>query len=123
MHPPTMNETKAAKAMKAMKSIKADKAVVRKTMKGWIASGLAAGGELKKTTAINILDALASIAQAEVKKVGKFVIPGVVMIKTCKKPATTAGKMKLFGKEVFMKAKPARTVVKAFPVSPLKQTI
>ena len=39
------------------------------------------------------------------------------MIKTRKKAATKAGKRMMFGKEVIVKAKPAKTVVKAFPVA------
>merc|ERR1712113_1108737 len=57
----------------------------------------------------------------QVKKVGKFVLPGLCMIKTRLKPATKAGKREVFGKVVMVKAKPARTVVKAFPVSALKK--
>merc|ERR1712080_795118 len=102
---------------------KAAKAGARAMTKSAIAEGLAAGGEMKKSVASQMLDNLASIAATEVKKTGKFVIPGVVMIKTRRKPATKAGKRMAFGAEVFVKAKPARTVVKAFPVSALKKSI
>merc|ERR1711924_197447 len=51
-------------------------------------------------------------------KNGKFVIPGVVMIKTRQKKATKAGKREIFGKVVMVKAKPANTIVKAFPRKP-----
>merc|ERR1712124_151331 len=37
-----------------------------------------------------------------------------------KKAATKAGKKIMFGKEVTVKAKPAKTVVKAFPVAAIK---
>jgi len=59
---------------------------------------------------------------AEVKK-GVFTIPGLVRIKTKKKPATKAAKRMMFGQEVVVKAKPAKTVVKAFPVAALKAAI
>jgi hypothetical protein len=39
------------------------------------------------------------------------------------KPATKAGKKMMFGKEVAVKAKPAKTVCKAFPVAALKASI
>merc|ERR1712232_394160 len=52
---------------------------------------------------------------------GKFVLPGLCMIKTRLKPATKAGKREVFGRVVMVKAKPARTVVKAFPVSALEK--
>ena len=71
----------------------------------------------------NLLDSFASLATAEVKKAGKFTIPGLCMIKTRMKPARKAGKRMAFGKEVMVKAQPAKTVVKAFPVSALKKSI
>ena len=57
------------------------------------------------------------------KSAGKFVVPGLVMIKTKRKPATKACKKMNFGKEVAVSAKPAKTVVKAFPVSAIKKSI
>merc|ERR1740115_201695 len=91
--------------------------------KGGIADALATASEMKKSDCSKIVDALAEMAASQVKSVGKFVIPGLVMIKTRKKPATTAGKRLMFGKEVVVAAKPAKTVVKAFPVSALKKSI
>merc|ERR1712087_548885 len=64
---------------------------------------------------------LGGICTQQVKSAGKFVLPGLCMIKTRLKPATKAGKREVFGKVVMVKAKPARTVVKAFPVSALKK--
>jgi hypothetical protein len=45
------------------------------------------------------------------------------MLKTRVKPATKAGKREMFGKTVVVKAKPAKTVVKAFPVAAIKKSI
>nr|Q01239.1 RecName: Full=Major basic nuclear protein 1; AltName: Full=Protein p14 alpha/beta chain [Crypthecodinium cohnii]CAA41349.1 p14 (alpha and beta) [Crypthecodinium cohnii] len=56
---------------------------------------------------------------AEVKKTGKLTIPGLVMVKTRKKPATKAGKREMFGKVVLVKAS-CQDVVKAYPVKALK---
>merc|ERR1719436_2041929 len=67
------------------------------------------------------VDSLAEIAAKQVKSVGKFTFPGLCMIKTRQKPATKAGKREIFGEMRIVKAKPARTVVKAFPVSVLKK--
>ena len=39
------------------------------------------------------------------------------------KPATKAGVRMAFGQEIKVKAKPAKTVVKAFPVAALKSQI
>merc|ERR1712159_319793 len=114
----------AMKAMKAMKAKKAKARVAGKALgKGGIADALASACEMKKAECSKIVDALADIAGTQVKSVGKFVLPGLVMIKTRKKPATKAGKRVMFGKEVTVSAKPAKTVVKAFPVSALKKAI
>ena len=56
----------------------------------------------------------------ETKKSGKFVIPGLAMIKTRKKPATKAAKREMVGKTVLVKARLAKTVVKGFPPKVLK---
>ena len=105
--------------------MKAMKAAAKKTAmtKGGLADALASAAELKKSQVTKVLDGLAAVAGAEVKKTGKFVIPGVCMIKTRTKAATKAGKRVMFGKEVVVKASPAKTVVKAFPVAALKKSV
>jgi len=45
------------------------------------------------------------------------------MIKTRLKPARKAGIRMAFGKEFRVKAAPAKTIVKAFPVAALKKSI
>merc|ERR1712085_234697 len=104
-------------ASTAMAPMKAAKALT----KGAIRSTLAEQNELKPKQCAGIMDSLAALATAEVKKAGKFVIPGLCMIKTRHKPATKAGTRMAFGKEVKVKAKAARTIVKAYPVAALKQ--
>merc|ERR1719161_1214396 len=104
------------KSMKAMKSVKS-------ITKGAIAEAVGEATGMKKADASGVLDALATLIAKEVKKTGKFILPGVCMIKTRKKPATKAGKRNIFGKEVKVKAKPAKTVVKCFAVAALKQSI
>merc|ERR1712207_112902 len=91
--------------------------------KGALAQALADGTELKRTQVSKVLDTLASVATREVKKAGKCTIPGLCMIKTRQKPATKAGKREIFGKMVMVKAKPAKTIVKAYPVAALKKSI
>merc|ERR1712050_746880 len=91
--------------------------------KSAIAAALVEGTDLKASSGKQVLEALASLATKQVKAVGKFVIPGVCMLKTRKKPATKAGKREVFGKVVMVKAKPASTVVKAFCVVALKKSI
>merc|ERR1711964_929446 len=112
------------KAMKAMKAMTTKQRAAGKALsKGGIAEALATASEVKKSDCSKIVDALAEMAAKQVKSVGKFVIPGLVMIKTRKKAATKAGKRLMFGKEVVVAAKPAKTVVKAFPVAALKKSI
>merc|ERR1712083_934708 len=108
------------KAMKA-KAMKAAKAGAVMT-KGGLAAALAEATEVKPAVARKMLETLAEVATKEVKK-GKFTIHGLCMIKTRVKPATKAGKREVFGKVMMVKAKPAKTVVKAYPVSALKKSI
>merc|ERR1719218_368994 len=96
---------------------------VRAMTKGAMAAALAEEHGLKKAECSKLMDAFATLATTEVKKTGKFVIPGVCQIKTRTKPATNAGKKMIFGKEVHVKAKPAKTIVKAYCVAALKRSI
>ena len=72
-----------------------------------------------------ILEAMASIGHAELKKNGVFVVPGLVRMVVVKKPATKARKgINPFTKEeVTFKAKPARTVIKIRPLKKLKDMV
>merc|ERR1740121_1634513 len=113
-----MKAMKAA-AMKAMKAGKGGKAM----SKGGVAAALAEATELKPAVVRKMLETLAEVATKQVKGSGKFTIPGLCMIKTRKKPATKAGKREIFDKVVMVKAKPAKTVVKAFAVAALKRSV
>merc|ERR1712113_990634 len=100
---------------------KAMKKGVSAMSKSAICQELAGSTELKPKVCANVLDALAALGTKQVKSVGKFTLPNLCMVKTRLKPATKAGKREVFGKLVMVKARPARTVVKAFPVSALKK--
>merc|ERR1711957_194474 len=91
--------------------------------KGALAEAVATATELKKSDCLKVLNSLAEILPKELKKSGKVTVPGVCMVKTRVKPATKAGKREMFGKVVMVAAKPAKTVVKAFPVAALKKSI
>ncbi|CAE8743209.1 unnamed protein product [Polarella glacialis] len=78
--------------------------------KGGLAEALASETGLKKSECSKILDSIAAVGAKEVKSTGKFVLPGLCMIKTRQKAATKAGKRNMFGKDVVVKAKPASTV-------------
>merc|ERR1719198_1475498 len=108
---------KTTQAMKAMKS--GSKAMT----KGALTKAIATEHEMKQKVCSEVIDSFVAIATQEVKKNGLFTIPGLCRIKTRVKPATKAGVRVMFGKETKVKAKPAKTVVKAFRVAALKKQI
>merc|ERR1712061_345132 len=90
---------------------------------GAVLGAIAEEHGLKRGDCSKMMSSLVDIATKEVKKTVVFTIPGLCRIKTRTKPATKAGVRNIFGKEVKVKAKPAKTVVKAFPVAALKAQI
>ena len=103
-----------------MKAMKSGSKVMTK---GALVKTLAEQHELKAKVCSGLLESLATLATTEVKKTGIFTIPGLCRIKTRVKPATKAGVRMMFGQEMKVKAKAAKTVVKAFPVAALKAQI
>merc|ERR1712190_663775 len=99
------------------------KATAKAMTKGALAEALATECELKKGVCAKLIGSLAEIATKEVVKSGIFTLPGLCRIKTRMKPATKAGKREVFGKVVMVKAKPAKKIVKAFPVAALKASV
>ena len=72
----------AMKAKKvAMKAMKGQKAMT----KGALLGELATATEMKKSDITKVLNTLTEIGTQEVKKSGKFVLPGLCMIKTRQK--------------------------------------
>merc|ERR1711897_1040 len=84
---------------------------------------LAGGCDLKRSACKKVVDKLAEIGSAQVTGLGKFTLPGLCRIKTRVKPAPKAGEREMFGKVVTVKARPARTIVKAYPVAAVKKHI
>merc|ERR1711939_1059876 len=107
MGPPMKSMKKGAKAM----------------TKGALTKAIATEHGLKQKACSEVLNSLVDIATKEVKKTGIFTIHGLCRIKTRTKPATKAGVRNIFGKEVKVAAKPAKTIVKGFPVAALKAQI
>merc|ERR1711907_487631 len=105
-----------------MKS-KSMKTSAKAISKGAVTKMLATWDELKQAACSKMINSLVAIATTEVKKNGVFTIPGLCRLKTRTKPATKAGVRNIFGKDVKVSAKPAKTVVKAYPVSALKKQI
>ena len=69
--------------------------------------------KLPRASVEAVLVGLRDIAVLQVAQTGQFVLPGMVTIKTLSKKATPERDMKMFGKVVRVKAKPAKTVLKA----------
>merc|ERR1711877_7037 len=106
--------------MKAMKAMKKTSSV---NTKSGLIGAIATEHDMKNKECAAVLNSLAAIAAKEVKKTGIFTLPGLCRIKTRVKPATKAGKREVFGKVVMVKAKPAKKIVKAFPVAALKASV
>merc|ERR1719174_1602874 len=102
--------------MKAAKASTGTKAMT----KGALVKAIAGEFEIKTKQASKVIGSLASIATKEMSTTGQFTFPGLCRIKSRTKPATKAAERKMFGKVVMVKARPARTIVKAFPVAALK---
>ncbi|CAE7622575.1 HCc2 [Symbiodinium sp. CCMP2456] len=107
-----------APAMKSAMKSKAMKTNAKAMTKSQLADQLATKSELKKKEVLSILQNLSEIGASEVTNTGKFVLPGLCMIKTRQKPATKGGVRMMFGKEVQVKAQKAKTIVKATPAGP-----
>jgi DNA-binding protein HU-beta len=72
-----------------------------------------------------LLEGLTHVGQAELKKNGIFVLPGLVRMTVVKKPATKERKgiNPFTGQPTVFKAKPARKVIKARPVKAAKDSL
>ena len=79
---------------------------------------------LSKKDIATVLEGLSDVIARHLKKrgAGQFTLPGLLKIKTVKKPATKARKgiNPFTGEETMFKAKPARTLVKVQPLKALK---
>ncbi|HJX52925.1 MAG TPA: HU family DNA-binding protein [Polyangia bacterium] len=81
--------------------------------------------ELTRKDVKGVLENMAAVGQAELKKNGVFVVPGLVRMVVVKKPATKERKgiNPFTGQEAIFKAKPARKVVKARAVKAAKDAV
>ena len=99
-------------------------AVQQPMTKTQLLSAIAEETGLTKRQATDVLDSLSGLIGRHVKKrgPGTFTFPGLLKIKTVRKPATKARKgiNPFTGEETTFAAKPARTVVKIQPLKNLK---
>merc|ERR1719321_1864145 len=103
-----------------MKSMKKSPKSITKTE---ISAALAKKTGLEPKAVTDIVDGLVGLATVEVKKTGKFTIPGLIMLKTRIKPARKAGTSFAFGKKIKVKARKAKNIVKAYCVAALKKSV
>lgn len=110
-----------AKKAAAPKRIKAIKEAMTKTA---IMTTIAEETGLSKKEVSAVFESLSGLIEGHVKKggAGTCTVPGLMKIKTVRKPATKARKgiNPFTGEETTFKAKPARTVVKVLPLKKLK---
>ncbi len=82
---------------------------------------------LTKKQVTEVFSSLSTVINGHIKKNGAGVctIPGLMKIKTVRKPATRARKgiNPFTGEEMMFKAKPARNVVKILPLKGLKEMV
>lgn len=121
---------KKAPAKKAAATpVKKLTAIKDKYTKTQLLNELVAKTELSKTDVASVLDELGDIIERHVKKraVGEFTLPGLLKIKTVKKPAQKARKNvpNPFkpGELMDVAAKPASTKVKIMPLKKLKDMV
>jgi len=115
------SKKKAATKAAPVKRIKAIKDPMTKTA---LFASIAETTELSKKDVANVFAALGDIINGHIKKnaAGTFTLPGLLKVKTVRKPATKKRKgiNPFTGEETIFKAKPARTVVKVLPLKKMK---
>lgn len=91
--------------------------------KGALAEALATESGMKRQECAKVLECLIKVAAMAVKKHGKFVLPGICMLKSMEQAPREASVKEIDGKEVEMKARPGLTLVKAIAVAAFKKEI
>ncbi|HKI74730.1 MAG TPA: HU family DNA-binding protein [Pseudomonadales bacterium] len=118
-----------AKAKTAAKKAAPKTAIKDKYTKSAILSEIATNTDLSKKQVTAVFDELSTVIERHIKKgaVGEFTLPGLLKIKTVKKPARKArkGVPNPFrpGELMDIAAKPASTKVKVLPLKGLKEMV
>lgn len=98
--------------------------ITEKLTKAQILAEMATNTGLSKKQVSDVLGELGSLIERHIKKrgVGEFTLPGLLKIKTVKKPARKARKgiNPFTGKEAMFQARPASTAVKVLALKALK---
>ncbi len=121
-----MAKKAAPKAAESKAAAGAEKKAKSRT-KAEIYTKLSESSGLTKKQVSTLFDGLSELIKSDLGKKGPglFIIPGLLKIKVVRKPATKAQrKMNPFTKQMQdYPAKPARNVVKALPLKPLKEMV
>ena len=122
-------KAKAKTAAKKAAPTKRKPAIKDKYTKSAILSEIATNTDLSRKQVTAVFDELSDIIERHIKKggVGEFTMPGLMKIKTVKKPARKArkGVPNPFrpGELMDVAAKPASTKVKVLPLKGLKEMV
>ncbi len=111
----------------APKAAEATKAAAKPMTKADVYATLAEKTQLSKKEVAGVFETLGELVKRELGKkgAGQFVIPGLIKLQVTRKPATKAKQgINPFTKQpMTIKAKPARNVIKARPLKPLKESV
>lgn len=103
------------------------KAAAKRMTKAQVVSELAESAELDKKSVNRVLEALTELVRRELgaRGPGEFVVPGLVKLKTVKKPATKDRQgINPFTKEpMLIKGKPASKKVRVTAIKALKDLV
>jgi nucleoid DNA-binding protein len=104
-----------------------NKASAKAATKSEILEAIATGTGLSRKQIASVFDELTKLIKRDVGKRGPgvFALPGLLKIKRVHKPATKArmGVKPGTSEPMMFKAKPARMVVKAYPLKSLKEMV
>lgn len=102
-------------------------AVTAKMSKTGIVSEIAESTDLTRSQVNAVLDELEVLIERHIKKraVGEFTLPGLLKIKSVKRPATKArmGRNPATGEEILIGPKPASIRVRVTPLKKLKEMV
>ena len=102
-------------------------AAAKRLTKAQVISDIAEGAELDKKSVSRVFDGLTELIKKQLgsRGPGEFVIPGLLKLKSVKKPATKdrPGKNPFTGEAITIKGKPASKKVRATALKALKDLI
>ena len=122
-------KAKSAAPKKAPAAAPAKKltAVKERYTKSSIIGEISNNTELSRKQVTAVIDELTDLIERHIKKrsVGEFTLPGLLKIRSVKRPATKAkmGRNPATGEEIMIKAKPASIRVRVTPLKKLKDMV